>query len=57
MKCHDNPSEVSIELDAILVDGPGGLAVCLTLPAAEETARRLWAAAAQLRARDGSETP
>lgn len=43
------PSQVSAENGAIIVDGPDGVAVTLSPDAAEETARRLIAAAAEAR--------
>ena len=43
---HDNPSDVTAENDVVIMDGPGALAVTLTSAAAEQTGRRLCAAAA-----------
>jgi hypothetical protein len=43
------PSEVSVEQGEVIVDGPGGVAVTLTPDAAEETGRRMIAAASDAR--------
>ncbi len=43
------PSEVDAEQGDVIVEGPDGVAVTLTPDAAEETARRLSAAAAKAR--------
>jgi hypothetical protein len=41
MPVHDEPSEVSVEDGAVVVIGPGGIEVRLTVKAAEETSQRL----------------
>lgn len=43
------PSEVNAEQGEVIVEGPDGVAVSLTPEAAEETARRLSAAAVEAR--------
>lgn len=43
------PGEVSAEAGQVLLDGPDGVAVTMTPDAAEETGRRLIAAAAEAR--------
>lgn len=48
-EAHDQPSYVVAEQGAIIIDGPAGVAVTMTADAAEETARRLLAAAAEAR--------
>ena len=42
---HGEPSEVAAESGEVIVEGPDGVAVTLTPDAAEETARRMMAAA------------
>jgi hypothetical protein len=42
---HDKPSDVSAENGQVVVDGPDGVAVSLTPPAALETSDRLHKAA------------
>lgn len=46
---HDRPSSVVAEAGEVLVDGPNGVATALTPDAAEETGRRLIAAASVAR--------
>ena len=46
---YNRPSLVSAEEGEVLMDGPDGLATALTPDAAEETARRLIAAASEAR--------
>ena len=46
---HNQPSEVVAEAGLVLVDGPGSAAISMSPDAAEETARRLIAAAAEAR--------
>lgn len=46
---HGEPSEVVAEAGDVIVEGPDGVAVTLTPDAAEETARRMMAAADQAR--------
>ena len=45
-RIHDVPSEVTAENGVVIMDGPGPLAITLTAAAAEQTGRRLRAAAA-----------
>lgn len=52
---HTNASQVTAEEGEVHIDGPDGVAVSMTADAAEETARRLLAAAEQ--ARGQSSTP
>lgn len=49
MTAHDKASHVVAEQGAIIIEGPNGVAVTMTPDAAEETARRLMAAAAEAR--------
>jgi hypothetical protein len=49
MPVHDEPSEVHVEDGAVVVSGPGGIVVRLTLKAAEETSQRLLEAAMKAR--------
>ncbi|MBA3677315.1 MAG: hypothetical protein H0W74_07930 [Sphingosinicella sp.] len=51
---HDSASQVTAEEGEVHVDGPGGVAVSLTPDAAEETGRRLIAAATKARQQAGS---
>ena len=46
-KSYDEPSEVTAEDGAVLVDGPDGVAVTLTPDAAAETSDRLLIGAAK----------
>ncbi len=46
---HSNASQVTAEEGEVHVDGPDGVAVSLTPDAAEETGRRLLAAAEEAR--------
>lgn len=46
---HGEPSEVVAEAGDVIVEGPDGVAVTLTPDAAEETARRMMAAADEAR--------
>lgn len=54
---HDKPSIVHADCGEILLDGPNGLAAAFTPDAAEETGRRLLAAAQRARSeeREGRE--
>lgn len=55
---HDRPSSVAAEAGEVLVDGPDGVATALTPDAAEETGRRLIAAASIARRQiAGSRSP
>ncbi|WP_375390580.1 hypothetical protein [uncultured Sphingomonas sp.] len=47
------PGEVSAEAGQVVLDGPDGVAVTMTPDAAEETGRRLIAAAAEARGQHG----
>lgn len=47
------PSDVAAEQGEVIVEGPDGVAVTLTPDAAEETARRMLAAAAEARQQAG----
>lgn len=44
-RVHDEPSEVHVEDGAVIVRGPAGIEVRLTVRAAEETSQRLLDAA------------
>lgn len=46
---YDEPSEISAEAGNVIVDGPDGVAVTLSPGSAEETGRRLLAAAEEAR--------
>ena len=46
---YSSPSVVSVEDGAVIVDGPGGVAVAFTPDAADETGRRLVEAAEKAR--------
>ena len=46
---HGDPSDVVAEAGEVIVEGPDGVAVSLTPEAAEETGRRMLAAAAEAR--------
>ena len=50
---HADPSTVAAEAGEVLVDGPDGIAMALTPEAAEETGRRLVAAASEARSQRG----
>ena len=54
---HDRPSSVAAEAGEVLVDGPNGVATALTPDAAEETGRRLIAAASLARQQSGNPAP
>ena len=49
MDPHDNAGIASAEAGVVLLDGPDGVAVALSPDAAEETGRRLIAAAQEAR--------
>ena len=49
-RVHFEPSEVTAEQGEVMMDGPDGVSVSLHPDAAEETARRLLAAASEARA-------
>jgi hypothetical protein len=51
------PSEVNAEEGDVIVEGPDGVAVTLTPEAAEETAKRLKAAAETARRQKSTRTP
>jgi hypothetical protein len=55
VKPYAQPSDVAAEAGAVLIDGPGATAIAMTPDAAEETARRLMAAAAEARSQDGAQ--
>lgn len=46
---HDQPSEANAEDGAVIVDGPGGVAVAMTPDAAEKTGERLKGSASEAR--------
>lgn len=48
-RLHTEPSSVTAEEGEVMMDGPDGVSVSLHPDAAEETARRLLAAAAEAR--------
>ena len=52
---HGEPSEVAAEAGDVIVEGPDGVAVTLAPHAAEETARRMMAAADEARRQAGPE--
>jgi hypothetical protein len=52
---HSEASDVFAEEGQVIVEGPDGVAVTLSPDAAEETARRLKAAAATARGQAGEE--
>lgn len=54
---HDRPSSVAAEAGEVLIDGPDGVATALTPDAAEETGRRLIAAASLARQQAGKPAP
>lgn len=45
----EQPGEASAEAGVVLLDGPGGVAIALSPDAAEETGKRLMAAAQEAR--------
>ena len=51
------PGKASAEAGIVLLDGPDGVAVAMDPDAAEETGRRLIAAAAEARGQDRGATP
>lgn len=52
----NEPGAASAEAGIVMLDGPGGVAVTMTPDAAEETGKRLIAAASAARGQDGSAT-
>ena len=54
---HDRPSSIAAEAGEVLMDGPDGVATALTPDAAEETGRRLIAAASLARQQSGERAP
>lgn len=54
---HDRPSSIAAEAGEVLMDGPDGVATALTPDAAEETGRRLIAAASVARQQAGERAP
>jgi hypothetical protein len=54
---HGDPSEVVAEDGEVIVEGPDGIAVSLTPEAAEETGRRMLAAAAEARRQSEGSAP
>lgn len=53
----DQPGAASAEAGIVILDGPGGVAIAMTSDAAEETGKRLIAAAAEARGQDGRAPP
>ena len=54
---HSNPSDIAAEQGLVILEGPNGLALTMTANAAEETGRRLLAAAKEARGQAaGTET-
>lgn len=53
VEAHGQPSDVVAEEGDVIVEGPDGVAVTLTPDAAEETARRMMAAADEARRQTG----
>ncbi len=49
LTAHARASQVAAENGSIIIDGPDGIAVTMSPDAAEETARRLMAAAEEAR--------
>jgi hypothetical protein len=49
----EQPSEVAVDSGSVIVDGPDGVAVTMSLEAAAETGRRLIDAVEQARGQDG----
>ena len=49
VQAHREPSEVTAEQGQVIIEGPNGVAITFVPAAAEETARRLLAAAAEAR--------